>query len=330
MSLIQKTFLSNMFKYVPTLTDYILHEEKKAKHASGSFTTLIAQIENAAKIIASHVRASGLVDIMGKTGDINTFGEEVQKLDEFSNRLMVDTLIGSGQVYAVISEELEEPVYAPKDHAGEYVVYFDPLDGSSNIDTNCPIGTIFSIYHKGDGNLLQPGRKQVAAGYVVYGSSVMFVYTFGHGVNGFTLDPAIGSFLLSHPQMKMPESGNIYSINEAYEKLYEDGTKAYLNHVKEEGKSRARYVGSLVADAHRTFIKGGIFLYPTDKKQPEGKLRLMLEVNPFAMLTEQAGGKAISLQNKSPLDIMPEHIHQRASFVMGSIENVDKYLSFFT
>ncbi len=316
-----------MYKYIPTLTDYILHEQRNATHASGRFTILLNQIENAAKIIASHVKASGLGDILGKTGEINTTGDEVQKLDIFTNNLLVDTLLASGEVYAVVSEELEEPVYAPKETAGDYIVYFDPLDGSSNIDTNSPIGTIFSIYHK-KGGLLQPGNQQVAAGYVIYGSSVMFVYTFGHGVNGFTLDPAIGSFLLSHPNIQIPSNGKIYSINEAYENLYDDQTKNFLQHLKDKGKSRARLVGSLVADAHRTFIRGGIFLYPSDKKQPAGKLRLTIEVNPMAFLTEQAGGKAICSDGKSPLLITPKQIHERASFIMGSNDNVDLYLSF--
>lgn len=316
-----------MYKYVPTLTDYILREQANFPKATGRFTILISQIENAAKIIASHVKASGLVDILGKTGNINTFGEEVQKLDEFANKLLLDTLISSGEVYAVVSEEMENPVYAPKENAGEYIVFFDPLDGSSNIDTNCPIGTIFSIYHK-DGGLLQPGRKQVAAGYIIYGSSVMFVYTFGNGVNGFTLDPAIGSFLLSHPDIKIPQEGNIYSINQAYESLFDNSAKKYLEHLRSVAKSKLRFVGSLVADAHRTFIKGGVFLYLSDKKQPEGKLRLTIEVNPFSFLTEQAGGKVTSRDGKNPLDIIPKHIHEVSPFVMGSKRDVDLFLSF--
>src|SRR6185369_4788049 len=172
--------------HVPTLTDHILTEQRKNKHATGSFSALLTQLENAGKVIASHVKASGLVDILGKTGKINTFGEEVQKLDEFANDLLINTLLSSGSVYAVVSEEENEPIFAPKEHAGDYIVYFDPLDGSSNIDTNCPIGTIFSIFHKKDG-ILQAGRKQIAAGYIMYGSSVMFVYSVGNGVNGFTL-----------------------------------------------------------------------------------------------------------------------------------------------
>lgn len=316
-----------MYKYVPTLTDYIITEQENFPKAQGSFTALMTQIENSAKIIASHVKASGLVDIMGKTGNINTFGEEVQKLDEFSNKLLLDTLINSGEVYAVISEEMEDPVFAPKDKSGEYIVFFDPLDGSSNIDTNCPIGTIFSIYHK-SGGLLQKGRDQVAAGYIIYGSSVMFVYTFGKGVNGFTLDPSVGSFLLSHPNIKIPTHGSTYSINQAYEKFYSESTRTYIESLRNNGESSLRYVGSLVSDAHRTFIKGGIYLYPSDLKHPEGKLRLMLEVNPFAFITEQTGGKAIAQNKENPLGIVPLTIHQRSPFIMGSEKNIEEFLSF--
>lgn len=317
-----------MYKAVTTLTDFVLEEERKAKSATGNFTMLITHIENAVKIIASHVRASGLVDIMGATGAKNVYGEEVQKLDEFANRLLIDNLRNSGHVYAIISEEMDKPLYARKEHAGKYIVYIDPLDGSSNIDTNCPTGTIFSIYRADGGDLLQEGRNQVAAGYVIYGSSVMLVYSAGNGVNGFTLDPNIGSFLLSHPEIKIPEIRKIYSINEAYESLYPDGLKSYLAYIKQRGDYTARYVGSCVADAHRTLIKGGIFLYPANKKQRDGKLRLMLEVNPFAFLTEQAGGVAVGVGRKSPLTILPTKIHQRAPFVMGSREEVELYLRY--
>jgi len=316
--------MENKYRYVPTLTDYILNDVGRP---GSSLVTVFHLLENAGKVIASHVKSSGLVDILGKTGSKNTFGEEVQKLDEFADTLLTNTLIGSGAVAAVVSEEREKPVYAPKDKTGKYIVYFDPLDGSSVIDINCPIGTIFSIYYAKDG-LLQSGKKQVAAGYILYGSSVMFVFSTGKGVNGFTLDPAIGSFLLSHPDIKMPEKGNIYSINEAYEKFHTQETKAYLHYLKEEGKSKSRYVGSLVADGHRTLLKGGIYLYPTDAKQPQGKVRLMIEVNPFAFLTEQAGGESLGAENKDPLKIEPEHIHQRSPFIMGSHGNIVDYKRF--
>ena len=315
-----------MYKNAVTLTDFLLEDERKNEKATLGLTILLHQIENATKIIAAHVKSSGLVDIIGATGNINASGDEVKKLDQFSNKLLVDTLIPSGQVHAVVSEEIEEAVFA-ENSKGEYIVFFDPLDGSSNIDTNCPIGTIFSIYHK-DGGLLQKGEEQIAAGYVLYGPSVIFVYTSGNGVNGFTLDPAIGAFLLSHPNIKVPSKGEIYSINEAYEARYDKGIQTYLKHLKQEGNSRGRYVGTLVADAHRTFIKGGIFLYPADTKQPEGKLRLMLEVNPFAFLTFQAGGVALGANNKNPLTIAPKHIHELSPFVMGSPKNIKTYLSF--
>ncbi len=317
-----------MYKLVTTLTDFVLEEERRSKNATGNFTMLFTHIENAVKIIASHVRMSGLVDIMGATGAKNVFGEEVQKLDEFANRLLVDNLRNSGHVYAVVSEEMEKPAYAKEGQKGAYVVFIDPLDGSSNIDTNCPTGTIFSIYKTDGDNLLQQGCKQVAAGYAIYGSSVMLVYSAGNGVNGFTLDPNIGSFLLSHPNIKIPQNVKYYSINEAYESLYDDGLKSYLAFLKQTGGYTSRYVGSGVADAHRTLVKGGIFLYPANKKNKDGKLRLMLEVNPLAFLAEQAGGMTVSSDRKSPLTIMPTKIHQRAPFVMGSREEVELYLRY--
>ena len=318
-----------MIKHIHTLADYLLQEEQTATDASGSFFLLLNRIEDAAKRIADQVRAVGLVDLLGKTGTVNTFGEEVQKLDEFANQLLVDTLLTSGAVYAVVSEEMEHPVFALPSHAGEYLVYIDPIDGSSNIDTNCPIGTIFSVYHK-DGGFLQQGNRQVAGGYVMYGSSVMLVYTSGHSVQGFTLEPTGGSFVYSHRNITLPAKGNIYSINEAYETLYDERTRAYLAHLRSLANHTARYVGSLVADAHRTLLKGGIFLYPPNRKQPEGKLRLMLEVNPYALLIEQAGGKAMSGNGKSPLTITPKTVHDRTSLVMGSKENVNLFADFLS
>jgi fructose-1,6-bisphosphatase I len=309
---------------ITTLTDHLLNERKKSSH---DLIILLHQIENASKIIGSHIKASGLVDILGKTGKKNTFGEEVQKLDEFTNKLLTETLLHGGQVHALVSEENRDPVYADTANDGDYNVFFDPLDGSSNIDTNSPIGTIFGIYHKKDG-LLQPGEKQLAAGYIIYGASVMFVYTAGKGVNGFTLDPAIGSYILSHPNMTIPEDGEIYSINEAYTQTFDKQLLAYLDHLKQKKDTATRYVGSMVADLHRTFIKGGIFLNPANKKRPQGKLRLTLEVNPFAFLVEQAGGKTVGAENKNPLAITPEHIHDRSPIITGSKKMVDEYLSF--
>lgn len=315
-----------MFTKVTTLTDFILEEERGIPGATGSLTLLLTHIENAAKHIASHIKKTGLVDIMGHAGTKNTYGEDVQKLDLYSNELIKETLMSSGQIAAFASEEEETLIEATK-HKGEYIVYFDPLDGSSNIDVNVNIGTIFSIYRK-NGSHLQPGRNQIAAGYILYGSSVMFVYSVGDGVNGFTLDPAIGSFLLSHPKIQTPKKGSIYSINEGYDSIFEDSTKKYLASIKQIDKPyKLRYIGSLVADIHRTFLKGGIFLYPSDKKNKYGKLRLMFEVNPMAFLMEQSGGLARS-GNKNPLDVTPEDIHQRIPIVLGSADDINSYLQF--
>lgn len=309
---------------VITLTDHLLAENRHAKY---DLTILLHQIENASKIIASHIKASGLVDILGKTGKVNNFGEEVQKLDELANNLLINTLLTGGQVHAIVSEENKEPVFAKKENDGNYLVFFDPLDGSSNIDTNSPIGTIFGIYHK-EGGILQKGKKQIAAGYILYGSSVMFVYAAGGSVNGFTLDPAVGSYLLSHPNITIPPEGNIYAINEAYSEKFDKEIISYLQHLKKKPSTTSRYVGSMVADMHRTFIKGGIFLYPAMKGKPEGKLRLTIEANPFAYLAEHAGGKVVGLGNKNPLDIVPTHIHDRSPIVIGSKKMVTDYLSF--
>jgi fructose-1,6-bisphosphatase I len=314
-----------MFKAIPTLTDHILEDQQKHKHVTTGLHIVLLQIQNTAKIIASHVKASGLVDIVGKTGNINTFGDEVQKLDEFANRLLIDRLLGSGYVHAIVSEEEDKPRYAPKHLTGNYIVYFDPLDGSQNIDVDMPIGTIFSIYHKKDG-LLQKGTKQVAAGYILYSTSVIFVYTTGHGVNGFTLDPAVGSFLLSHSDIQIPNTSFIFSINEGYAEMYDPKIKRYLQTLKDEKKFKGRFAGALVADAHRILIKGGIFLYPVNTNNPKGKLRLTIEVNPFAMLTEQAGGIAVDEAGKRSLLAEPKTIHETASFIMGSKKNVEQFL----
>lgn len=309
---------------IATLTEFILKEERQFKKATGSFTLLLTHIENAAKIIASHIKRTGLVDIIGQTGNKNIYNEDVQKLDEFSNRLLINILTESGQVATLSSEELENSILIDK--KGQYDVFFDPLDGSSNIDTNISIGTIFSIYHHKSS--LQPGKKQVASGYIIYGSSVMFVYSFGNGVNGFTLDPAIGSFLLSHPDIKIPESKSIYSVNEGNYGLFEPSIQKYLSSIKKEKKPyKARYVGSMVADVHRTLLKGGVFMYPADKKHPDGKLRLMFEVNPLSFIMEQAGGSAVT-NGKSPLEIKPNSLEQRVPIAMGSKKEVEKYLKF--
>ncbi len=309
---------------ITTFTDFVLEQEHRKTRTSGNLTLLLEQIARAGKIIGSHVRESGLIDILGKTGKVNSFSEEIQRLDQYSNDLLVKTLTNTGEAYALISEELPEPYMVPKEYQGNFIVYFDPLDGSSNIDTNGPIGTIFSIYEKGEG-ILQPGKKQIAAGYILYGASIMLVFTTGEGVHGFTLDPSIGSFLLSHPNMQIPEEGNIYSINEAYFDLYDEDTKKYLSQLKAQEKMTSRYIGAMVADVHRTLLKGGIFLYPADKKHKEGKLRLMIEVNPISWLIEEAGGKTVA-EKGSPLEIIPTHIHQRTPIVLGSKKMVDQYV----
>lgn len=315
--------LINMYTKPTTLTEFILEEEKKFKHATGSLTLLLTQIENAAKIIASHIKKTGLVDIIAETGIKNVQQEEVKKIDEFSNMLLVDTLSASGKVGIIASEELAEPVVFDK--KGHYNVFFDPLDGSSNIDVGISVGTIFSIY-RNEGKFLQAGSKQVAAGYILYGTSVMFVLSHGEGVNGFTLDPAIGSFLLSHPNIRIPQKGNIYSVNESQALLWDKKLYQYIKQLKENGTHKLRYVGSMVADVHRTLLKGGIFLYPISQKNPQGKLRLMYEVNPLSFIIQQAGGKVAS-GSQNPLDMIPETLHQRVPIALGSPDDIDYYLS---
>lgn len=325
-----------MFQKVTTLTEFILSEERRFENATGSFTLLMTEIENAVKIIASHVKKSGLSDILGSTGETNIFAEEVQKLDKLANDILVDTLKKTGHVSAIVTEELEKPELIKTEH-GEYVVYMDPLDGSSNIDVNLNIGTIFSIHHKpdkldGDASLLLLGKDQVAAGYIVYGPSVMFVYTCGNGVNGFTLDPSIGSFLLSHPDIKIPDNGKTYAINESYYNRYPDYIKNYLDAIKQEDKETGkpyslRYASAMIADVHRVLIKGGIFLYPENAKSPEGKLRLMYEVNPMSYIIVQAGGAATS-RGQNPLDIKPISVDQRVPIVLGSKNLVSEFESY--
>lgn len=310
---------------VITLTEFVLQEEHSIPNTTGKFTLLLNQIAEASKIIASHVRRSGLADIIGKTGNSNAFDEEQQKLDVFSNDILVEILTNTKLVRLIGSEELEEPIYTPYKDA-DYQVFMDPLDGSSNIDVNVNIGTIFSIYHANNGPL-QAGRHQVASGYILYGSSVMFVYTSGHGVNGFTYDPAIGSFLLSHPNMSVPTEKHEYSFNEGKNALVDEKIRSYLNSIKTGEKPyQQRYIGSMVADLHRILIKGGIFLHPADVKMPTGKLRLLYEVNPFSYRFEQAGGMATTGTN-SPLDIMPTSFHQRSPIVIGSTSEVERFLA---
>lgn len=313
-----------------SLIEFILEEERQVKHARGTFTLLLTQLEYAAKIIASRVRKAGLTDILGGTGKTNVFSEEVQKIDEFSNNLLIDVLSATGQVAAIGSEELPDVIYPNGSlDKGEYIIFLDPLDGSSNTDINAPIGTIFSIYHN-KGTLLCQGKDQVGAGYILYSSSTMFVYSCGHGVNGFTLRTSIGSFLLSHPKMRIPQEGNIYSINEGNSREWDGKVAQYLDSLKKEGKNyKSRYIGSMTADIHRTLIKGGIFLYPADKKNPKGKLRLLYEVNPMSFLVAQAGGAATTGAD-DPLSLHPTSLQERVPIALGSKKNVEEFLQFLS
>jgi fructose-1,6-bisphosphatase I len=314
------------------LNSFILEQERLYPNATGSLSRALVAIESATKVIASHVRMAGLADILGMAGKKNIQGEEVQKLDELSNNLLIQYLSQSGEFFALASEELDEPIFPEEGKDAKYVIAFDPLDGSSNIDVNISIGTIFSIHRRVNSDVsdfLQEGYKQVAAGYVIYGSSTMLVLSTGNGVNGFTLDPAVGMYLLSHPNMKIPEKGKIYSINESNDKKWIDaGLKEYIESLKDEGYT-SRYIGSMVADVHRTLIKGGIFAYPADVKNKNGKLRLLYEASPMAFLTVQAGGVATT-GKEDILNIKPTDIHQRVPVFLGGKYEMEKLKSMLT
>jgi len=311
------------------LNSFILEQERLYPNATGSLSRALVAIESATKVIASHVRMAGLADILGMAGKKNIQGEEVQKLDELSNNLLIQYLSQSGEFFALASEELDEPIFPEEGKDAKYIIAFDPLDGSSNIDVNISIGTIFSIHRRVNSDVsdfLQEGYKQVAAGYVIYGSSTMLVLSTGNGVNGFTLDPAVGMYLLSHPNMKIPEKGKIYSINESNDKKWIDaGLKEYIESLKDEGYT-SRYIGSMVADVHRTLIKGGIFAYPADVKNKNGKLRLLYEASPMAFLTVQAGGLATT-GKEDILNIKPTDIHQRVPVFLGGKYEMEKLKS---
>jgi fructose-1,6-bisphosphatase I len=317
--------------HVVTISRFLVGEERRHPEATGAFTHLLHDIALAAKVIGREVNKAGLVDILGGAGDQNVHGELVQKLDVFANNVMYRALDHTGLVACLASEENEDFIPIPdKFPAGDYVVIYDPLDGSSNIDVNVSIGTIFSIHRKissGErGTLedcLQPGTSQVAAGYVLYGSSTMLVYTSGAGVHGFTLDPSIGEFVLSHRDMKIPTPPKkVYSVNEAYYARWSRGQQLLVSHLKTEGGFGSRYIGSLVADIHRTLLQGGLFMYPAETQNPKGKLRLMYEGAPMAMIVEQAGGRA-STGEIDVMDVQPESLHQRIPLYMGSAEFVD-------
>ena len=320
---------------ITTVERHMLDLSGRNPHATAEFSWLLSGITLATKIIASQIQRAGLLAIIGEAGQINVQGEVVQKLDVFANDTLRRCLGYRGNIGILVSEEDEEPHVIQEAASGEYIVLFDPLDGSSNINANVSIGTIFSILHRNPQSLgqdvmshiLQPGCKQVAAGYVIYGSSTVLAYTAGAGVHMFTLDPSIGAFLLAEENVRMPESGHIYSVNEAYEKQFPDNIQHYLDWAKQDGGYSSRYIGSLVADFHRTLIRGGVFLYPGTKKSPEGKLRLLYEANPLAFVAEQAGGMADDGQQRI-LDKKPTAMHQRTPLIIGSKREVERVLSF--
>jgi len=325
---------------VVTVSRHIMEMERNFPEATGDFSSLLHEITLAGKLIQREVSKAGLLDILGKTGSTNVQGEEVMKLDEMADRIIYRALDHIGHLCVMASEEQEDVLTIPDKYpCGKYVLNYDPLDGSSNIDANVSIGTIFSIHRRitpGNGSgtsedCLQPGYKQVGAGYLVYGSSTMLVYTTGQGVHGFTLDPTVGEFLLSHEDIQIPGKGNIYSVNEANFELWDQPTRDYVAHLRSSanGESyKSRYIGSLVADFHRTLLYGGIFLYPSDSRSPKGKLRLLYEASPLAFLVEQAGGMAMDGQNRRIMDIQPDGLHQRTSLIIGSRQNVEEYLSY--
>ncbi len=325
-----------------TGTEHLLLHQKQSPMATGQFTRLLTELIFAAKIISREVNKAGLVDILGLTGEINVQGERVRKLDTFANRVLIYRMQQAGILCAMASEEnadiIEVPDNRPK---GDYLLVFDPLDGSSNIDVNVNIGTIFSIMKKtSDRNyvtledFLQKGSTQVAAGYFIYGPSTILVYTTGQGVDGFTLDPSVGEFLLSHPSIKIPETGKVYSVNEAYTSYWDDNVKATVNYFKSPDNERgkpytSRYIGSLVADFHRNLFYGGIFMYPADHKdpaKPHGKLRLLCEAAPLALVVEQAGGAATD-GSRRILDIKASALHERVPLFIGSKRDVEKATS---
>lgn len=325
-----------------TLEEFIIDRQHDFPYATGELSSLLSSIALAAKVVNREVNKAGLVDITGAVGSENVQGEEQQKLDVYADDKFMFALEAMGEVCGIASEEQDDYVSFNSEIAskGKYVVMIDPLDGSSNIDVNVSIGTIFSINRRltepGSKaemkDFLQKGTEQVAAGYVIYGSSTMLVYTTGRGVNGFTLDPSLGTFYLSHPDMKTPEDGKIFSINEGNLNSFEEGIKEYISYCKEEDKATnrpysARYIGSLVADFHRNLLKGGIYIYPATQKAPDGKLRLLYECNPLAFLIEQAGGKA-SNGEKRIMEIDPTELHQRVPYFIGSKNMVKKAESF--
>jgi fructose-1,6-bisphosphatase I len=326
-----------MEKRNKTLGEYIIEKQEEFKYSSGELSRIINSIRLAAKVVNYKVNKAGLVDIIGAVGEQNIQGEDQQKLDVYANEIFIQTLINREIVCGIASEENDDFITvqgSDNGHNNKYVVLMDPLDGSSNIDVNVSVGTIFSVFRRVTpigtpvtiDDFLQPGINQVAAGYVIYGTSTMIVYTTGHGVNGFTLNPAIGTFYLSHPNMTFRKDGNIYSINEGNYTHFPQGVKDYIKYCQTDEEDRpytSRYIGSLVSDLHRNMIKGGIYIYPTSAKAPKGKLRLLYECNPMAFIAEQAGGKASDGVERI-MEIVPTELHQRVPFFCGSYNMVEK------
>ena len=320
---------------IVTLDEFIIRSEKDFEYATGELTGLLRDIGVAAKIINREVNKAGLVNILGvSSGSENQSGDVQQKLDVYANERLIECLQNSGECCAVASEENEDIIQVPGVgyKPNHYVVLFDPLDGSSNSDVNVSVGTIYRRISDPSGppsqeDFLQPGKRQVAAGYVLYGTSTILVYTTGRGVNGFTLDPSIGEFCLSHRNMRIPQNGQNYSVNQGYYSKFDLEMRRYIDHCSDQNYG-LRYIGSMVSDIHRILIHGGIFLYPSTRKYPGGKLRLLYECNPLAMIMEQAGGKAISTSLKRILDITPDELHQRSTVALGSPAMVDELRAF--
>lgn len=324
-----------------TLDEFIIQRQKDFPFATGDLSGILRNISLAAKVVNREVNKAGLVEILGETENENVHGEQVKKLDEYANRQFIDSLRISGLCCGIASEENEEfiPFDDKPNLQANYVVTFDPLDGSSNIDVNVSIGTIFSIYRRvsplgscSQEDFLQPGTEQVGAGYIIYGSSTMMVYTTRNGLNGFTLDPSIGEFCLSHPNIKTPGTGKYYSINQGYMANFDKGVREFVKYCQQKDKATnrpygLRYIGSMVADVHRNLITGGIFVYPSLAGHPKGKLRLVYECNPMALIVEQAGGKA-STGKMNIMEVKPTGLHERCPVFMGSTALVNKAEAF--
>jgi fructose-1,6-bisphosphatase I len=320
-----------------TLGEFLIEDQKQNTATSGEFYRLLSAIKLAAKVVNHKINKAGLVDILGYSGSTNIQGETQQKLDIYTNNIFINAITNRAVVCGIVSEENEDFIIlngSDNSMDNKYVVLMDPLDGSSNIDVNVPVGTIFSIYRRvtpigtpvKKEDFLQEGKQQVAAGYIIYGTSTILVFTKGNGVNGFTLNPAIGSFYLSHPNIKIPLEGNIYSINESNYLYFSQGVKDYLKYCQEFKQGNpytARYIGSMVADFHRNMIKGGIYMYPNCDTHNNGKLRLLYECNPIAFIAEQAGGRATDGLQRI-LDIKPSEIHERSPFYCGSLKMIEK------